>query len=193
MSRAIRVLALLGALAALVVAAPSAQASGKQLKVKGGATVLKLSPAAAGALKSLGVAAPPIGPARACGARFSFPITGGELDAKTLAGRIRHSGGIRLSAGTTRLELRRFSINIDSQPDLTAKVGGARVSILSLDLSKAKVRKGRRLIVVRSVVARLTDRAAQALNATFHVQAFTPGLELGRASVYAHVAKHHAH
>jgi hypothetical protein len=189
MPHAIRALALVAALAALVVAAPTAQA--KQLKVKGGKTVLKLSPGATDALESLGVAASPIGPARGRGARLSFPITGGNLNAKTLAGQIRHSGGIRLSAGGTQLKLRRFFINIDSEPDLTAKVGGARVSILALDLSKAKVRKGGRRVVVRSVVARLTAAAAQALNDTFNVTAFTPGLELGWASIYAKAAKRH--
>jgi hypothetical protein len=193
MSRAIRALALVAALAALVVAAPTAQAKDRQLKVKGGKTVLKLSPGATGALESLGLAASPIRPARGRGARLSFPITGGKLNAKTLAGQIRHSGGIRLSAGGTQLKLRRFFINIDSEPDLTAKVGGSRVSILSLDLSKAKIRKGKRRIVVRGVVARLTADAAQALNATFNVTAFTPGLELGRASVHAKIAKRHRH
>jgi hypothetical protein len=190
MFRPIRTLALV-ALAALVVAAPAAQAKDRQLQVKGGKTVLKLSPGAADALETLGVAASPIGPARGRGARLSFPITGGKLNAKTLAGQIRHSGGIRLAAGGTQLDLRRFFINIDSEPDLTAKVGDARVSILSLDLSEAKVRKGGRRVVVRNVVARLTADAAQALNATFNVTAFTPGLELGRASVHAKVAQRH--
>jgi hypothetical protein len=191
MSRAIRALAFVAALAVLVVAAPAAQAADEQLKVKGGKTVLSLSPGAAGAIESLGVAAAPIAPARSRGARFSFPISGGKLDANTLAGQIRHRGGIRLSAGAARLELRRFFININAKPDLTAKVGDSRVSILSLDLSKAKVSKANRRIVVRKVVARLTADAANALNATFNVTAFSQGLELGRASVYATVAKVH--
>jgi hypothetical protein len=186
--RAIRPLALVATLAALVVAAPTAQAHSKQLRVKGGATVLKLSPGAVGALESLGVAASPINPASAVGARFRFPITGGKVDAKTLAGQIRHRGGIRLSAGATKLKLRRFFINIDSRPNLTAKVSGTRVSILRLDLSKASISQGRRRIIVRNVVARLTTTAAQALNATFNVNAFTPGLELGKAKVRARVA-----
>jgi hypothetical protein len=193
MFRSIRAIALVAALAVAVVAAPTAQANDKQLRVKGGKTVLRISPGAAGALDSLGVAASPIRSANASGARFSFPITGGKVNADTLAGQIRHSGGIRLSAGSKHLDLRRFFINIDSKPNLSAKVGDARVSILRLDLSKAKVRKGDRRIVVRHVVARLSATAATALNDTFNVNAFTPGLELGRAKVHARVTEHHRH
>ncbi len=193
MFRSIRAIALVAALAAVVGGGPAAQANDKQLKVKGGKTVLKISPGAADALDSLGVAASPIRSAHACGPRFSFPITGGKLNAETLAGQIRHSGGIRLSAGSKHLDLRRFFINIDSKPNLTAKVGDARVSILRLDLSKAKVRKGDRRVVVKNVVARLTATAATALNDTFNVNAFTRGLELGRAKVRARVTERHHH
>jgi hypothetical protein len=191
MFRSIRTLPLVAALAIGLAAAPVAQANDDQLKVKSGRTVLKISPGAAGALEQLGVAASPTGAAYTRRSRFSFPITRGEVDAETLAGQIRHRGGIRLSADGTRLKLRRFFINIDSQPDLTAKVGGGRVSLLRLDLSNAKVRKGDRRIVVKRVVARLTATAATALNATFDVDAFTPGLELGRAKVKAWVGEHH--
>jgi hypothetical protein len=193
MFRSIRAIALVAVLAAVVVAAPAAQAGDKQLKVKGGKTALKISPGAAGALDSLGVAASPIGSADACGARFKFPITGGRLNAETLAGQIRHSGGIRLSAGSTHLDLRRFHINIDSKPNLTAKVGDARVSILRLDLSEAEVRKGEHRVVVKNVVARLTATAATALNDTFNVDAFTRGLKLGVAKVRARVTERHHH
>jgi hypothetical protein len=187
MFRSIRPLALAASVAAFALAAPIAQAGDKQLKVKGGNTALNVSPGAAGALDSLGVAASPIGRADARGARFVFPITGGKLNAETLAGKIRHSGGIRLSAGSKHLDLRRFTINVDSKPDLTAKVGDARVSILRLDLSEAKVRKRERRVVVKNVVARLTGTAATALNDTFDVDAFSRGLELGRAKVRARV------
>jgi hypothetical protein len=191
MFRSIRSLALVASLAAVVLAAPTAQAGDRHLKVKGGSTALNISQGAADALDSLGVVASSIGSADACGARFKFPITGGTLNAETLAGKIRHSGGIRLSAGSKHLDLRRFTIKIDSRPNLTAKVGDARVSILRLDLSQAAVRKGERRVVVKNVVARLTRTAAAALNETFHVDAFTRGLELGRAKVRAKVAERH--
>ena len=128
MFRSIRAIALVAVLATVVVAAPTAQAGDKQLKVKGGKTALKISPGAAGALDSLGVAASPIGSADACGARFKFPITGGKLNAETLAGQIRHSGGIRLSAGSKHLDLRRFTHQhrLEAEPD---REGGRRASL----------------------------------------------------------------
>jgi hypothetical protein len=187
MFRSIRSLALVTSVAAMVVAVPTAQAGDGQLKVKGGNTALNVSKGAADALDSLGVAAAPIGPAEARGTRFVFPITGGAVNAETLAGKIRHSGGIRLSAGSKNLALRKFTINVDAKPDLTAKVGGARVSILRLDLGQAKVRKRAHRVVVKNVIARLTGTAATALNDTFDVDAFTRGLELGRAKVRARV------
>lgn len=187
MFRSIRSLAVVASVAAMAVAVPAAQAGDNQVKVKGGNTALNVSQGAADALASLGVAASPIGSADARGARFAFPITGGKLNAETLAGKIRHSGGIRLSAGPKHLDLRRFTISIDSKPNLTAKVGDARVSILRLDLSHAKVRVRERRVVVKNVVARLTGTAAMALNDTFDVDAFSRGLELGRAKVRARV------
>jgi hypothetical protein len=188
MLHSIRSLTLAASIAALLLVAPIAQAGDRKLKVKGGDTALNVSQGAGDALDGLGVTASPIGSADARGARFEFPITGGKLNAETLAGKIRHSGGIRLSAGSKRLDLRRFTINIDSKPNLTAKVGDARVSILRLELSEAKVRKGERRVVVKNVVARLTRTAATALNDTFDVNAFSRGLELGRAKVRAQIA-----
>jgi hypothetical protein len=188
MVRSIRSLALVAAVvAALGLAAPIAQAGNETLKVTGGQTALNVSKGAVEALNGLGVTASPVGPADARGARFEFPIAGGKLNAQTLAGKIRHRGGIRLSAGSKHLDLRRFTIKIDSKPNLTAKVGDARVSILRLDLSEAKVRKGERRVAVKNVVARLTATAATALNDTFNVNAFSRGLVLGRATVHARV------
>jgi len=107
------------------------------------------------------------------------------VDAKTLAGAIRHSGGIRLSTGSVAVALTRFTIAVDDAPDLTALVGRQRVSILALDLSGASAAvKGRR-IVLSGVTASLTKAAADALNAAFSTNAFAEGLVLGTATVSA--------
>ncbi len=183
------VLPLLAALAlfALVPAAASAH-HGKTTRavVVGGGTTLALDPGAAGALESLGVAAAPIAPAKATREGLRFPITIGLVNAKTLAGQIRHSGGISLTAGSTRVELRRFWINIDADPDLTARVGDARVSILELDLSQAKITRQGLRVKIANVGATLTKAAADALNGAFGVSAFTEGLKLGTATVRAY-------
>ena len=156
-----------------------------EVLLAGGSTALQLDAGAASALQSLGVTAGVVGPATAKSDGLNFPITGGKVNATSFAGSIRHSGGISLTAGSTTVELTGFTINVDSDPDLTALVGGQRVSILSLDLSglQASV-KGRR-ITLSGVKANLTAAAATALNQAFNVTAFNEGLTLGTATVKA--------
>ena len=150
-----------------------------EVVLAGGDTTLALDPGAASALQSLGIAAAPIEPAEG----LAFPITGGKVDAASLAGRIRHSGGIALSRDATRVELRDFTIVIDETPALSARVGGSRVEILALDVSAIERSGSGRTVRVSGVVARLTAVAAQALNQAFATDAFTEGLVLGTATV----------
>lgn len=150
---------------------------------RGGATTLALDAGAASALQSQGIAAAPIAPARAGNAGLRFPITGGRVDAASLAGRIRHSGGIALTRDATRVELRNFTIVIDESPALTARIGSDRVEILSLDVSAIERSGSGRRVRVSGVVARLTAVAAQALNQAFSTDAFSEGLVLGTATI----------
>jgi hypothetical protein len=157
------------------------------VSVVGGKTKLTVDAGTAAALGSLGVAVEPIKPANARRGPFKFPITGGEVDAETLAGQIGHSGGLAFVSGSTRVELTDFVINVDADPDLTAMVGGSRVSILSLDLSDL-VRKDRDgKVSLAGIKASLTSGAAAALNAAFSTTAFTEGLLVGTAKVKAYV------
>ena len=167
----------------LVIGTVTVNASPARVALRGGDTTLVLDPGAASALGNLGVTVAPISPAKASGPGLSFPITGGRLNAKTFAGSVTHSGGIAVTAGGTRVELTRFTINVDAAPDLTALVGGERVSILSLDLSGLTSSvKGRR-VTLGGVKASLTAAAAGALNGAFGVTAFTEGLVLGTATL----------
>jgi len=157
-----------------------------QIAPRGGSTALAVDPGALSALTSLGITPGLVDPASAdkSGA-FRFPITGGVVDAKTLAGRIRHSGGISLTKGSTVVELTRFDIEISGTPQLTALVGGTRVPILDLDLSGITTSvKGLR-VTVSGVRATLTAEAAGALNQAFGTTAFQEGLLLGIATVRA--------
>lgn len=156
-----------------------------EVELAGGATTLALDSGAAAALASLGVEAAPIVPATAASGGLSFPITGGKLDAKSFAGAARHSGGLRLSKGSTAVELTSFTINVDSDPDLTALVGGQRVSILNLDLAQLDAQVRGRRITLAGVRATLTAAAAQALNEAFSTNAFKEGLLVGTATVGA--------
>ena len=181
----------LAALVAVLALAPAASAA-KKKTVKlapTGATTLALSDGAASALQSLGIAAAPLKPAKAGEAGLRFPITAGKLNAKTYAGQIKHVGGISLTRGDTRVELRNFIINVDSAPDLTARVGSSRVSIMDLDLSGAKISKSGRKLTIAGVKATLTKTAADALNAAFATDAFAEGLEIGTATVSGRAAK----
>lgn len=151
-----------------------------------GSTDLTLDPGTAQALSDLGVAVAPVGNASVTPAgAVAFPITGGRVDASSFAGTIRHSGGISLSAGDVTVALTRFRINVDADPDLTALVGGQRVSILSLDLSGLDAQVKGKKITLSGVSASLTADAAAALNGAFGVSAFTEGLTLGTAQVNA--------
>lgn len=183
-SFAMRISILSVAFVAMLAIALAPAASAKTLKVKKtGGTTVKLDAGTAAALTSLGVTVSPIKPAKGVSGGVRFPVTGGKLNSKTLAGNIRHSGGLRFSNGTTNVDLTNFTINIDSDPDLVATVGGSRVSILKLDLSNLKNRSKGKSIKLSGVKATLTAEAAAALNGAFGVTAFTEGLTLGTASV----------
>lgn len=179
-------LALGVALLALLATAPVAGAHHKDTRAYG-ATTLALDAGAASALQSLGVTAAPLAPATAGSDGLSFPIVNPLRDALRV-GAIRHTGGIALSGGGKRIELRDFTINLDSSPDLTARVGKARVSILDLDLATARIAFVKGGLRIGPVGATLTQAAADALNATFGVTAFTKGLKLGEATVGYRVA-----
>lgn len=163
--------------------------AGVTVSVVGGKTKLSVDKDTGAALGSLGIAVEPIEPAYVRRGSFRFPITGGEVDAKTLTGQIRHSGGLAFVKGATRVELADFFINIDAEPDLTAMVGGSRVSILSLDLSDLKRKDRGNKVLLSGIEASLTAGAAAALNAAFSTSAFQEGLLIGTAQVKAYVNK----
>jgi len=118
--------------------------------------------------------------------RFTFPVTGGWLNAAKLRGTIWHKGGILfadLPAGKQIL-VSDFVISVH-QGVLTAEVNGnpkVRVPLLRLSLLHAAIASGRHYVRITGIVVTLTGTAASALNATFGTSLFKPGLELGTAS-----------
>jgi hypothetical protein len=165
-----------------------------QVLLEGGATSLTLDPGTAAALTSLGVTPSLIEPATA-GDRgaLDFPIATGRLNIGVLVdggpfqGAILHTGGIALTAGATRVELKNFRVRLLSPGpgvgSLTAQVGDsvANQVPLTLNLADPGFRAGlsARNAVVRNAQVLLTPEAAAALNAAFGVTAFTAGLPLG--------------
>jgi hypothetical protein len=140
-------------------------------------------------LASLGVSAAPAPPATANpDGSLAFPITGGKVDAKSLAGSITHSGGLTLTKGATVVTVSDFTIATAPAPTLTALLGAARFDLATLDLSAVKVATSGRTVTVGPVTAKLTKAAADALNQAFGATAFAEGLTIGTATVTAQAA-----
>jgi hypothetical protein len=187
----------------LGVFAAGAQAA--PLRLDGVRTTLTTNPDTTTLLFGAGVIPLPIWPTpvtpTADAARYSFPVTGGTVDSKTLAGVIRHSGGLLLASRNkdnswTALSLANFNIRIDSAPDLTAVVnGGARASIADLNLGSAsitKYTKNRRAYVrIANVGVTLNKTATDAIEATFFggADVLPDNVPLGTATVLARVAR----
>ena len=124
---------------------------------------------------------------------YGFPISGGRVDAATLAGYINHTGGLKFVnlVNGKRLSLTDFRIVIDAHPRLTAIVNGdpsVRVAILRLDLSHATVSKPLPHVRVGNVGAYLNATAADAFNGALGASFFAPGIRLGTAFVNARAA-----
>lgn len=183
----------------------TASAQAKTLRLDGVRTTLTTDPATTTLLFSVGVIPLPIAPTpvvpTADAARYSFPVTGGYADSNTLAGKIRHSGGLLLAARNaddtwTALSLAKYTIRIDADPDLTAIVnGGSRVSIADLDLSGAEIKKyvrsGRSFVRISNVGVTLNKTATDAIEATFFAgaDALPDMVKLGTANVLVRVAR----
>jgi hypothetical protein len=189
--------ATVGAVGAIAAPSALAQAPANSNTVslkKAGNTSLTLDKGTAKALTRLGIAVKPLNPAAAKGRTVRFPITGGSLDPKSVSpALITHSGGLRLSHGKTKVDLRNFIIRVNNNATLSAAIGGgkARATIIKLDLSKAKISRPRSGgpaqigTKVSKVGVKLNKTGAQALNQAFHTTAFKAGLKLGTAVVDA--------
>jgi hypothetical protein len=194
-------------LTTLSVLAGAATASAAPVKLDGVATKLVTDPETTEVLVDNGIVPLPVGPAwvwptlgeddhgdDAFALAYRFPITGGRVDSETLAGKIDHSGGIRFVNLTNlqSVKLTGFRIVTRGQPGLTAAVNGdasMRVRILDLDLSDAEIERAGRHVRIGEVDAKLTETAADALNATLGVSFFAEGIDLGQAYVNARVAR----
>jgi hypothetical protein len=107
------------------------------------------------------------------------------VDKDPLGGRIVHSGGLRFSADSESVVVKRFVIELD-RGVLTAKVAGTgqRIALLRLGAPE-DVKVGAERIVLRGVDAKLTAQAAAALNEAFDTDLFAAGLLIGEATVIA--------
>lgn len=196
MSRLLRIplaVALVAALALLVAAcgdddgdeaAPATTAAPQTLALTGEGTTLSLDAGTAGVLADNDIQVAPVDPASAGDDGITFPITGGAVEAGSLAGEIEHSGGLALSAGGTQLELTDFVIDTTAGT-LTATAGGAQVPILDVDLSGLQRADEDGTIVLSGITTTLSADGAAALNDAFGVTLFEEGLAIGDVTVRA--------
>jgi hypothetical protein len=82
-------------------------------KVTGGSAQVTASSAAARVLSSNGISAKALAPATQSGTTFTFPVTGGRLNATTKHGSVRTAGGLALSTATTTVRARHLTVVSD--------------------------------------------------------------------------------
>jgi hypothetical protein len=165
-------------------AAPATTAAPTTLTLTGEGTTLSLDADTAQVLADNQVEVAPIEPATAGDDGITFPITGGTVEAESLAGTIDHSGGLVFTAGGTDLELTDFVIDT-AAGTLTATAGGAQVPILDVDLSGLERSDDMGTIVLEGITLALSADGAGALNDTFGVTLFEEGLAIGDVTVRA--------
>jgi hypothetical protein len=176
---------------ALVPAASAATVSNTVSLRKAGDTRLTIAKQAGQALTSLGIIVEPLKPSKVPRGAVVFPITSGSVDPKLVDGAlINHSGGLKLTRGRTRVDLKNFRIRItSSQATISAAVGTTRATIVNLDLAKAKITRPALNLRIRNVGVKLNATGASALNKAFRTRAFKRGLKLGTAVVNARFAQ----
>lgn len=175
----------------------STQRLPRTLRLRGGATTLSLDPATAGALDSLGVEVGLWGRAQAVTTGVAFPVSswGTRLHSDDLSGKIRHRGGLDLTAGSTSVSLRRYEIR-PSLGRIDGNVQPANIKLaplFSIDASEAQSVITPRAFRLTGVKVSLTETAADLLNSSFGVDAFAEGTPIGTAVVDTNVRNRRGH
>lgn len=178
---------------ALSVAAPVASAA-PTAQVRDGYTLVELLPEFVTALGSLGIAPSKVLPATLYQRIAFFPITGGRIDASNAKGEVPHSGGLTLTRGGTQVVISDFIIDTTSTPKLTGIVTAngsivGRIPLFNLTLPALalplQLPAAPETLLIEGNRVTLTAEAASALNGAFGTTAFSPGFNIGIASVYA--------
>ena len=165
-------------LLAVLALAPAAQAAKLD-----GKTILAPEPATIEALAGAGVMVAPAGDVSVNDKGIGFPITGGNVDAETLRGKIEHKGGLTFSNDHEALTVENFTVKIGEKNVIRAEVaGGGKVRLAELDLDKAKIKERGSKIVVSNVDVLLAKPAAEALSAVFGLPDLA-GADVGDATV----------
>lgn len=155
-----------------------AQAASKSSSTKVGYTRVVVAPAVYDLIAGAGITPAPVQGAKAGAFQDTiaakFPITGYSL--KGL--RIKHSGGLNLSAGAATITVSDFNIDL-ARLRVSGNVNGTVGNVGRVDLFKVRASDRPDLGLVRLT---LTKTAADALNVTFGVNAFAENATFGYAT-----------
>jgi hypothetical protein len=143
-----------------------------------GTSVLTLQTAALGVQ---GVTTSAVAPAKAKGSKFTFPVKTASVGKAATLG---HSGGLRLRAGTRSVTLSAPQVRLAKDSRLTAKIGKATVTVLTVDGAKRKLNATTGAVALRGAKVRLTAAGATALRSALHLRRLSPGA-LGTLTVDA--------
>ena len=156
--------------------------------VIGKSTAVAVDPALSAALKHTGVTVTAVAPATAT-RRLRFPVSGGQISVKTLAGTVDHTGGLTFRHGGKSVRLVHFIINTQTK-QLTAAVSGHSMPVFDLNRARPNHVDSRHgTIVASNIKLTVTPQAATALNSDLGVTTFKTGMNFGIAKLtvtYAH-------
>jgi hypothetical protein len=143
-----------------------------------GTSVLTLQTVALGVQ---GITTSAVAPAKAKGSRFTFPVETASVGTTATLG---HSGGLRLRAGTRSVTLSAPRVRLAKDSRLSAKIGKATVTVLTIDGAKRKLNATTGAVALRGATVRLTVAGAAALRRALHLRRLAPGV-LGTLTVDA--------
>lgn len=161
-----------------------------------GATDVTLSSALTGALSSLGVKVGYDHPAMLSGTTATFPLVTGVIDLKTSAGTLLHSGALTFDADSTKVRLQAFVISTASKPPVLSGevvVNNAvwgRYNLFDLTLpagTTLPLRPSGNTLWIKGAKLTLNPSTSAMLNKVYGVSQFTPGFDVGTATVTANI------
>jgi hypothetical protein len=181
-------------------AAPNASTEGVPqaafTNLTGTSTSVDLDPATAKVLTDNGVTVTPVEPATVSTSggktTVSFPITAGYValypkeQTPYVRGAFSHSGGLTFTAGGKSLTVTDFIVNPGSSELFATIPTGEVVQLLDLDGTDLQISQNSQgNVLLDGTVAKLSDTAAKAMNATFGVSLFKAGIPLGVVHIVA--------
>ena len=182
--------------AVCMILTPSSVKAQNSQTIEGGLTTVSLSKGFVSALGTLGVTPGTVGPSVLYGGNAYFPVTSGIVDLDTANLQILHSGGLTLTAGSTKVTLSSFIIDTTGgSPTISGLVTAngtllGRVTLFNLTLPSGitlPLKPTFGILELNGVGVTLSSTAATDLNSVFKVSAFTPNFNIGTASVTAYL------